>query len=344
MYPMKEFELDVHSGRCRIVVGESINKLGRYAAADKVLLVTDRRVAKLHGEKFSEYESVVLGEGERSKTLSSIRKVYEKALDMELDRNSYIIGVGGGIVCDMAGFSASTYLRGVRCGLVPTTILSQVDAAIGGKNGVNLKSYKNMVGTIKQPEFCMCDIDLLKTLSADDISCGMAEVIKDAAIADADFFSYLEGSMEKAINLDKDALYRIVCSCIGIKTGMVSRDEQECAERMLLNFGHTFGHAIEKTTGLPHGASISIGMMIEAGLSVRKGLLSRESYDRIEMLLMRANLPTTIGIDDAEALSDAIMKDKKRAGGEIHTVLLDGIGKARIERIDIDEIIGMASG
>ncbi len=335
---MKEIALHAQSGTCKIIIGESVDRLGRYAKSGKILVVTDSSVARLHGERFSGYETVVLGQGEKNKTLASVQKVYGRCLEMELERDSFIVGIGGGIVCDIAGFAAATYLRGVNCGLVPTTLLAQVDASIGGKNGVNLKGYKNLVGTIRQPKFCLCDLDLLKTLPKDEISSGFAEIIKHAAIADSGLFSYLQDNLEDALALDKDAIYQVMCDAVAVKAGIVNGDERENSERRKLNFGHTFGHAIEKVTAMPHGKAVSIGMVIEANLSVDKGLLVDADRIRLERLLARANLPTTLSLSDGKGMIDAIRKDKKRNGDSIRTVLLQGIGKAKLIDIRLGEV------
>ena len=341
---MKEIRLHAQSGTCKIIIGESIGRLGRYTKSEKILVVTDSAVAKLHGDRFSKYETVILGQGERSKTLASVQKVYEKCLEMELERDSFIVGVGGGIVCDIAGFAAATYLRGINCGLVPTTLLAQVDASIGGKNGVNLKGYKNLIGTIRQPSFCLCDLDLLKTLPKEEIGSGFAEIIKNAAIADSGLFSYLEDHMEEALALDRDTLYEVVCDAVAVKARIVNSDEREKNERIKLNFGHTFGHAIERVTYLPHGKAISIGMVIEANLSVEKGLLKDSDKLRLERLLTRANLPTTISLSDGNGITDAIRKDKKRKGSSIRTVLLQGIGNAKVMNIKLEEAEKLVNG
>jgi 3-dehydroquinate synthase len=261
---------------------------------------------------------------------------------MEVDRSSFIVGIGGGIVCDITGFVASTYLRGVRFGFVPTTLLSQVDAGIGGKNGVNFKGYKNMVGVFNQPEFVICDMNLLNSLPESEISCGFAEIIKHAAIADADLFSYLEGHYRKALKLDAEVLERLVYDSVLIKSSIVGRDERERGERRKLNFGHTFGHAIEKSTGLSHGEAVSLGIVIASELSARKGLLPEKDRQRVEALLKKLKLPTAVCIDRKGVL-DALRRDKKRKGDTISFVLLRGIGNAVVQQIPMRELEAVVS-
>jgi 3-dehydroquinate synthase len=255
----------------------------------------------------------------------------------EADRSSFIVGIGGGIVCDIAGFIASTYLRGVRVGFVASTLLSQVDASVGGKNGVNFEGYKNMVGVFNQPEFVVCDMNLLKTLPEKEVLCGLAEVVKHAAIGDADLFSYLEKYYKRALQLDAEVIEKIVYDSVLIKSSIVNKDEKEEGERRKLNFGHTLGHALEKTTGAPHGEAVSAGMVVASALSEKRGYLSTEEKERIEALLKKFQLPTRVQLDGKRVL-DAVRKDKKREGEEINFVLLQGIGQAVVEKISMEEL------
>jgi 3-dehydroquinate synthase len=245
--------------------------------------------------------------------------------------------MGGGIVCDIAGFVASTFLRGVRFGFVATTLLAQVDASVGGKNGVNFQGYKNMVGLFHQPEFVICDPELLKTLPQKEISCGLAEIVKHGAIADADMFAYLEQHAEDILALDRQAIQNLVIASVRIKSAMVKRDETEKGERRLLNFGHTFGHAIEKITGISHGEAVSRGMAIAAALSVKKDLLTADEDKRLRALLNNFKLPTYFGLE-TKAVVNAIAKDKKREGNWIHFILLNGIGSATVDKITLAEL------
>jgi 3-dehydroquinate synthase len=256
---------------------------------------------------------------------------------MEARRSSFIVGVGGGIVCDITGFVASTYLRGIRFGFVPTTLLAQVDASIGGKNGVNFKGYKNIIGNIRQPEFCLCDSEMLKTLPKKEMRCGFAEVVKSAAIGDAELFTYLEENWEKASSLHQTALERVVTGSVNVKMKIVEEDEQEQGVRRKLNFGHTIGHAMEKVKGIPHGDAVSIGMVAAARISAERKYVDTKEVERLVKLLEDMGLPTEIQADK-EMIMDAIRKDKKREKQSIMMSLLDGIGKARIEDVPLDEV------
>jgi 3-dehydroquinate synthase len=261
-------------------------------------------------------------------------------MGLEVERSSFIVGIGGGIVCDITGFVASTYLRGVRFGFVSTTLLSQVDASVGGKNGVNFGGYKNIIGVFNQPEFVICDLSLLGTLPGKEILCGLAEIVKHAVIGDAELFGYLEENYKNAFSLDRQVIERLVYDSIKIKSTIVNKDEKEKGERRKLNFGHTIGHAIEKTIGISHGEAVSAGMVAAATIAVNRNLLSPEDATRIKLLLKNLRLPTEI-LTGKERLIEALKKDKKREGDAIHFVLPDGIGKVIVKQIPIKEIKNM---
>jgi 3-dehydroquinate synthase len=337
---MRELALSAPSGSCRIMLSESIDNLRSYCGdAARIVVITDRNVARLYGSRLKGMEIIEIEPGEANKTLSSVERIYGKLLDLEADRTSVIVGVGGGIACDVAGFVASTYMRGLRFGFAPTTLLAQVDASVGGKNGVNFKGYKNIIGVIRQPSFCLCDFDTLKTLPDGEMRCGFAEAVKHAAIGDAQLFSYLEGNWKKAFSLQRTAIEKVVHDSLLVKMRIVSADESEKGERMKLNFGHTIGHAIEKTTGMPHGEAISIGMVAAAELSVSKCNLPKTDADRLRALLKIIGLPTRLDAGgDRDRVLDAIRKDKKRRGEGIRMALLEGIGKARIAEVELSEM------
>jgi 3-dehydroquinate synthase len=337
---MKRLLVEGRSGRSLIAIGDSLARLQSYCDATRVVIITDPTVRSLHGFRFPPWTVIEIGIGEGAKTLKTAEAVYEAFLSHGVDRASMVVAVGGGIVCDVAGFAASTYLRGLPFGFVPTTLLAQVDASVGGKNGVNLHGYKNLVGTFAQPAIVLCDPDLLRTLPATEVRNGFAEVIKQAAIGDGALFSFLETAREKALSLDPAAIDRIVYDCLRVKTAIVSQDELERGQRRKLNFGHTLGHAVEKVHGLRHGEAVSIGMTAAARLSVKKGLLALDEAARLEALLRAFGLPVSIDLD-RDLVCDALKKDKKRAGDAILFVLLDNIGSARVVPIGIDEIEGV---
>jgi 3-dehydroquinate synthase len=258
-------------------------------------------------------------------------------IDLEADRTSFIVGVGGGLVTDLAGFVASTFMRGVPFGFVSSTLLGQVDASIGGKNGVNLDGFKNMVGVIRQPEFVWCDLDLLSTLDDQEYLSGVAEVIKYGVIRDREFFSWLEEKHQDVIDKQPGALERTISAAASMKVAIVENDVNEKGDRKLLNFGHTFGHAIEKLSGMLHGYAISIGMVMAARLSVRLGFLAASESDRLHGLLERTGLPvgTSLSINE---IFETLLKDKKRSGEQIHFILLKRIGEAFVHPIGLQEL------
>ena len=336
---METITIKADSGPSRILIGERLENLQRYVPETKLIVITDVNVGKLYPLDSMAADVVTIGTGEAIKTLDTVRDIYARLISSGADRSAFIVGVGGGIVCDITGFAASTFLRGVRFGFVATTLLAQVDASVGGKNGVNYEGYKNMVGLFHQPEFVICDPELLKTLPRKEISCGLAEIVKHAAIADADLFAYLEKHAEDILALDRRAIEKLVRVSVRIKSAIVSRDETEKGMRRLLNFGHTFGHAIEKVAGVPHGEAVSMGMVIASALSVQKGLLSAQEDQRLRAVLNNLKLPTRIA-ENSPKITEAIAKDKKRAGDRIHFVLLNGIGTARVDQLSMKEIEG----
>lgn len=334
---MKVITIHGGMGDSTILIGETLKNLQRYVPSRAVIIITDENVRRHYLDQFPPFEVIEIGTGEDIKTLDTVQEIYGKLVELETDRSCFIVGVGGGIVCDITGFVASTYLRGVRFGFVSSTLLCQVDASVGGKNGVNLGGYKNMVGAFNQPEFVICDLNLLKSLPEREILCGLAEVVKHAVIGDADLYSYLEDNYREALDLNANVMEKLVYDSVQIKSSIVSRDEKEKGERRKLNFGHTFGHAIERTAGIPHGQAVSLGMMVASALSVRRGHLPEKDLERIERLLKNLKLPTRVRVDGKTVL-DALRKDKKREGESINFVLLHGIGKAVVEEIPLEEL------
>jgi len=331
--------LKVHGskGISRIFIGERLQNLQKYTDSRQVVIITDRNVRNHYSKDLPSCYIIEIGTGETMKNLDTVQRIYLDLLRLGADRSFFIVGIGGGVVSDITGFVASTYLRGLRFGFVSSTLLSQVDAGVGGKNGVNLRGYKNLVGTFNQPEFVICDTDLLKTLPEKEVRCGLAEVVKHACIGDACLFSYLEAHYKKALALDRDVMEKIIHDSVVIKSSIVNRDERESGERMKLNFGHTLGHAIEKTTGIPHGEAVGFGMLVASRLSFKRGWLSKHEVTRIEALLKKLNLPTRLKVD-GNLVIEAMTKDKKRSSESLNFVFLHGIGEAFVEQIPIKEL------
>jgi 3-dehydroquinate synthase len=331
---MKEICLNTQDSFCRILVGESFKNVGEYLPGKKLVIITDENVYRHYGAFLPEGLLITIKPGESSKTLSIASDIYGQLIANEIDRNSFILGVGGGIVCDLAGYIASTYLRGLSFGFVSTTLLSQVDASIGGKNGVNYEGYKNMVGVIRQPEFVICDPEMLTTLPRDEYHMGFAEVIKYGAIVNKELFDLLEKDYKKALHGEEKTLEEIISICVEAKCRIVETDEKESGERKKLNFGHTFAHAFEKITGIPHGEAVSIGMVLAAGISAKLGLIGSQDVDRLRDLIKKCHLPVTYphAFDD---VFEVMKRDKKRDGDSIGLILLDKIGEAVIRDIDL---------
>jgi 3-dehydroquinate synthase len=326
------------SSESTIAVNESLANLPEYVSSKRAVIITDQNVASFYRSRFpSGWDVIEIGCGESIKTMDTVAFIYQKLVDLEVDRSCFIVGIGGGIVCDIAGFAASTYMRGLPFGFVSTTLLSQVDASVGGKNGVNFKGYKNMIGLFNQPSFVICDIEMLKTLPRREFLCGFGEVVKHAAIGKPGYFDFLENRSKDLLDMDITAMEQVVYDSILVKSAVVEADEREKGERRKLNFGHTLAHALEKTTGIPHGEAVSIGMVFAANLSVHRNLLSRADAERIRRLLQTLELPTAVGIDKDNVI-DAVRKDKKREGRGIHFVLLNGIGNAVVQDIPIKEL------
>jgi 3-dehydroquinate synthase len=323
---MKQLLVSGAARASRLLVGASIDTLGEHIDGHRTIIITDRTVEARYRDRLPECPVITIGEGEQIKTLDTVAEIYRQLVELE---------------ADIAGFVASTYMRGIRFGFVSTTLLSQVDASVGGKNGVNFGGYKNMVGTFSQPEFVICDMAMLKTLPLREVLCGFAEIIKYGAIASAAMLDFLETHRDMAMELDTAIIAQLVYQSVEIKADVVTRDEREQGERRKLNFGHTFGHALEKLTGMPHGEAVAIGMVMAARLSFEKGFIDQRDADRLERLITSYGLPVQAPVD-GEAVLGAMRKDKKRDGQKIHFVFLSALGSARVEDVDLDDLYRLA--
>ena len=335
--------IEAESRRSSILVGENLENLHRYLPRAKTVIITDSNVLQHHRKLLPPADVIELGSGEKMKSLETVRNIYSRLVDLGADRSSFIVGIGGGVVCDVTGFVAATYMRGVRFGFAATTLLAQVDASVGGKNGLNFRGYKNIIGMFSQPEFVICDPALLTSLPEREILCGAAEIVKHALIRDADLMTYLEKNYEGLAQLDPEVINHVVSVSVAMKSAVVNKDEREQGLRRILNFGHTFGHGLEMIRQLSHGQAVAAGMMIAARISVKKGLLGNAQLARIEALLKKLRLPTEVSVDRAE-LMDALKKDKKRQAEGVYFVLLTGIGETLVEKISFDELEILAEG
>lgn len=328
------------SGRSRVLIGASLESLAERLDNTPAVIVTDRTVRRLYGRRFPANAPIlVTGRGERRKSLRTVDRLYARLLAAGVDRSTWIIGIGGGVVCDLAGFAASTILRGVPFAFAPTTLLAQADAAVGGKNGVNIRNYKNMAGTVRQPRFVLCDLSVLATLPPSELRNGFAEIVKAAAVADAGLFEFLERNVKGLLHLDPDPTAGALAGAVRVKAAVVGRDEEDRGERRILNFGHTIGHALEKVERIPHGLAVSAGMSLAAEISVRRGILAEDEARRLRRLLAAFGLPARLGRRmKAAKVLDAVYHDKKRTGGTIDFVLLRSIGRAVVEPIRTGEL------
>lgn len=334
---MRTIQLKTGTGQCRIITGGHLADVRGIISESSLAVITDKNVSHFYRDRFPEGTLIEVEPGEKSKSLETVYSIYGQLLDSGVDRSDFILGIGGGVVCDLAGFIASTYMRGLKFGFVASTLLAQVDAAIGGKNGVDYKNYKNIIGTIRQPEFVICDHDMLKTLEKKEFIGGLAEVIKYGAIMDSDMFAYCEDHCTEILEMHPVILDEIIYRSAINKVRLVEIDEFETGERTKLNFGHTFAHALEKMTGITHGEAVAVGMNIAGAISVSGGLLQKNKSIRLRSLIMNMGLPVTLDMFPAR-LFEAIKKDKKKRGEKIGLVLLEEIGKSVIKYIDLDRI------
>ena len=302
----------------------------------QVMIVTNKTIAPLYLDKLKSIldgfnvQSVILPDGEEFKTLETLNKVFDALLEAKFDRTSTLIALGGGVIGDITGFAAASYQRGVGFIQVPTTLLSQVDSSVGGKTGINHELGKNMIGAFYQPKAVIIDVNTLDTLSNQEFSAGMAEVIKYGLLGNADFLSMLEANIESIMARKKDLIIEVIFNCCQDKARIVELDEFEKGKRALLNLGHTFGHGIENAFGYGnylHGEAVSIGMVMAAKLSKDEGNLSHEETLRVESILSKADLPISINKTiDSETLITAMSLDKKSIDGKIRLVLLKSLG------------------
>jgi 3-dehydroquinate synthase len=317
------------------------------------LIVTNTTVGPLYAErlqralvtKYAQIFTVVLPDGEAFKTWESLNLIFDALLANGCDRKTTLFALGGGVVGDMTGFAAASYMRGVPFVQVPTTLLAQVDSSVGGKTAINHPLGKNMIGAFYQPLKVVCDLDTLKTLSQRELSAGLAEVIKYGPIADMDFFAWMESNLDAVLARQPAALAHLVMRSCEIKAWVVGQDERESGLRAILNFGHTFGHAIEAGLGFGvwlHGEAVGCGMVMAAQLSARLGLVDAFFVNRLTQLIQKAGLPIRApvlpGPDNAARYLELMRVDKKSEAGEIKFVLIDKPGRA-IVRTAPDEVV-----
>jgi 3-dehydroquinate synthase len=311
--------------------------LNRLTGDANIVIITDENIFKLHEKKISDFPLIKFNAGEVFKNQATADHIIGELINMGANKNTFLIGVGGGVVTDITGYVASVYMRGVKFGLVPTSILAMVDAAIGGKNGIDVGVYKNMVGSINQPEFIFYDYSFLDTLPVKEWINGFAEVIKHACIKDHVLFKVLEKYSLHDYQTDKTLIADLIEKNVEIKNQVVTGDEFEKGERKLLNFGHTIGHAIENLHEIPHGHAVSIGMIAACNLSVQLNGFHAVDAAKIVKLLARYHLPVDVETDHAKVF-EVLKMDKKRIGDGVQFILLTGIGKAEVKYISLADL------
>lgn len=349
---MKEIRVELQERSYGIYIGSGIldslgEKLRKYEFSPRIAVISNPNVFGLYGGVVSaalkregyEVFTVLIPEGEEYKDFLWAYYILGELLRAGLDRNSAIVALGGGVIGDIAGFCASTYMRGISYVQVPTTLLSQVDSSVGGKTGINHHLGKNMIGTFHQPRLVWIDVNTLKSLPDREYIAGIAEVVKYGVIWDSEFFRFLELERDGILRLDSELLINIISRSCGIKADVVSRDEREAGLRAILNYGHTIGHAVETVTGYRkflHGEAVSIGMVYEALLSEEIGILRRGGAGKIMALLEDYGLPVVLetGVN-IQGMLLSMSIDKKAFSGRMRFVLPEEIGKVRIVS-DID--------
>ena len=313
----------------------------------KICIVTDSHVAPLYHDSVrsvlqrvsSDVFSFTFEAGEKNKNLNTVQDLYQTLIEHEMDRKGLLVALGGGVVGDLTGFGAATYLRGIDFIQVPTTLLAQVDSSVGGKTGVDFIQYKNMVGAFHQPRLVYMNMSSLQSLPAREFTCGMGEILKTGLICDGDFFRFVCQNQSLISNLDLRMLSTMIRRCCEIKAGVVERDPKEQGERALLNLGHTIGHAVEKLKNfqLLHGQCVGVGLIAAAYLSMTRGLLTSQEYEEIRNGCRSYDLPLSVDSLNAEDVLAATKKDKKMEAGHIKFILMDGIGKSFIDKTVTDK-------
>ncbi len=349
---MRTLKVNLEDRSYPIYIGSDVshdNELySKHISSKKIALITNEQIADLYLSEISQtlnafdLKTLVLPEGETEKNLETVGKAVEFLSDNGIDRDSSIIAFGGGVIGDITGFVASSYMRGIKFLQVPTTLLAQVDSSVGGKTGVNINTGKNLIGSFYQPSAVIADTRYLNSLEPNRLSEGLAEVIKYGLIRDENFFKWLCKNTNRILALEPEFMAHLIERCCQIKAEIVSEDEREGSIRAILNYGHTFGHAIESLTDYSvytHGEAVSIGMVMAASMAERMGMLSQADKKDITNLLESVNLPTKKPDLNSNDFLESMKRDKKVQDGEIRLILLESIGRAIISNDYPNEIL-----
>ena len=352
---MKRLSIDLGKRSYDILIGSGLRKqtgelLNAVLKPSRVVIITHPSINSLYGEVVSnsfmaqgwDTDTIEVPEGESSKNLGQAEKLFDRLLELNCDRKSLLVALGGGVIGDLVGFVAATYQRGVPFIQIPTTLLSQVDSSVGGKTAVNHPKGKNMIGAFYQPRLVVIDLETLRTLPQKEYRAGLAEIVKYGVIADAKLFEFLETNYKKILNLDFECLSHIIETSCAIKAKVVEKDERESHYRMILNFGHTFGHAIESLTNYSrfiHGEAVSIGMVHAAELSHSMGKCSKDIPVRLAALLKNLGLPVDMPNLDTASVVGSLYHDKKTMDRKIKFILVNQIGSIEIADQVLEEEI-----
>ena len=351
---MKTLEVDLGNRSYPIYIGaDLIDRPDLFKACEKassIFVVTNTTVAPLYAQRLTKtletfgktVRTIILPDGESYKDWKNLQLIFDDLLKFGADRQTMLVALGGGVIGDMTGFAAASFMRGVRFIQVPTTLLAQVDSSVGGKTGINHPLGKNMIGAFHQPVAVIADLNTLKTLPARELSAGLAEVIKHGAIADANFLDWIETNAKPLLACDTDAMSHAVLRSCEIKSAVVSADEREGGIRATLNFGHTFGHAIEAGMGYGewlHGEAVGCGMVLGADLSCRLNYITKAEADRLTKIIQSMNLPIIPPKFGGERYLELMQVDKKTESGQIRYVVLEKIGKAQIQGVPDAQVL-----
>lgn len=335
---MEKITVDTSGSKSDIYIGEKLESVIRLVPSKGTIIITDKNIRQIYGNRFPDFPVLTIEPGEESKRIEIVEYLANQLLQAGADRSAFILAIGGGVVSDLGGFLAAIYMRGVKCGYVSTSLLSQVDASIGGKNGVNAGGVKNILGIIRQPEFVICDPEMLSTLPEEEYLSGLAELIKTAVIGDRTLFYLIESNIEGILDRDPILMGELISRSVRFKASIVAQDENEKGIRKILNFGHTFGHAIEMKRSVSHGFAVAAGMELAAQYSYETGLIGEDEKQRIISLLDSFTLLDHKKLP-VEEIEELILHDKKKAGKDISFVFTEGIGKAVIRQIPVHEIV-----
>ena len=357
---MRKVSVELGTNRYDIAIGHGLEEelrsfLRNAGYSRRCLVVSDSNVGPIYGEKVRgilksaglEPQLCMIPAGERSKSIAEAEKLYARIIAHGLDRKSPVFALGGGVVGDLAGFVAATYMRGVPFIQLPTSLLAQVDSSVGGKVAVNHSGGKNLIGCFYQPDAVFVNLDFMKTLPKREVYTGLGEIVKYGVIYDAEFFRFLEENSAAVLAMEEKALVHVIARSCEIKAEVVAEDEKESGLRRILNFGHTIGHAIEQETGYVrynHGEAVAIGMVGAACISRDLGLVDGEKVERVLRLLRALRLPSRADGCTVENMYAAIFHDKKTINGKVNWVLMEDIGRVAVRNDVPEDIVKRAMG